>query len=109
MAVLQVEHAGEDAGGDHRGRKTRALLIGPHRDLDGRRRLDAVVVQGADDLEAGQHAEHAVELAAGRLGVEVAAGGERRPRRRSEEYTSELQSLMRISYDIISLKKNSTQ
>src|SRR3546814_4284358 len=132
--------------------------MGPHRDLEGRRRLDAVVVQGADDLEAGQHAEHAAELAAGRLGVEVAAGGDRRQRRvaarapgedvahpvdgdgaagllapaheevaplavevaereaavaagharadlRSEEHTSELQSLMRISYAVFCLKK----
>src|SRR3546814_4996648 len=29
--------------------------------------------------------------------------------RRSEEHTSELQSLMRISYDVFSLKKNSSQ
>src|SRR3546814_13341990 len=72
------EHAGEDAGGDQGRGEARALLVGPHRDLDGRRRLDAVVVQGADDLEAGQHTEHAVELAAGRLGVEVTAGGDRR-------------------------------
>jgi hypothetical protein len=36
-------------------------------------RLDAEVVQRADDLEPAQHAQHAVILAAGRLGVEVAA------------------------------------
>src|SRR3546814_3715308 len=32
-----------------------------------------------------------------------------RPARRSEEHTSELQSLMRISYAVFCLKKNKTQ
>ena len=42
--------------------------------------LDLEVVERAHDLQGAEHAEHAVELAAGRLGVEMAAdddGGER--------------------------------
>src|SRR3546814_8199882 len=35
----------------------------------------------------------------------VDAGGDRQRRRRSEEHTSELQSLMRISYAVFCLKK----
>src|SRR3546814_1990361 len=35
----------------------------------------------------------------------VRLGTHRRPRRRSEEHTSELQSLMRISYAVFCLKK----
>ena len=33
-----------------------------------------VVVEGFDDFETGKHAVHAVELAPGRLGIEMAAG-----------------------------------
>src|SRR3546814_8652977 len=36
---------------------------------------------------------------------EVVAGHQRAPSRRSEEHTSELQSLMRISYAVFCLKK----
>src|SRR3546814_2330149 len=41
---------------------------------------------------------------------DATAGGEagRRKRRRSEEHTSELQSLMRISYAVVCLKKKKT-
>ncbi|MCU1533477.1 MAG: rne, partial [Arthrobacter sp.] len=46
-------------------------------DLDRRFGLDAVVVERAHDLDAGQYAVVAVELAAGRLGVDVAAGHDR--------------------------------
>ena len=41
---------------------------------------DAAVVQRAHHLEAGEHAVVAVELAAGGLGVDVAAGDDRRQR-----------------------------
>src|SRR3546814_5551927 len=52
----------------------------------------------------------ALRRARGRRGARVMAGGERarqarRARRRSEEHTSELQSLMRISYAVFCLKK----
>src|SRR3546814_2121471 len=44
---------------------------------------------------------------ADRLGDGVAQAG--RPERRSEEHTSELQSLMRISYAVFCLKKKNTE
>src|SRR3546814_2956337 len=40
---------------------------------------------------------------------EVVGGGEPMPAARSEEHTSELQSLMRISYAVFCLKKKTTQ
>ena len=46
----------------------------------GRVGLVVEIVQGADDLEPGQHAVVAVELAAGGLGVDMAAGHDRRQR-----------------------------
>jgi len=52
----------------HRRRKARAFLVGPVADADRHFRLDPGVVQGPDDFERGERAEHAVELAAGRLG-----------------------------------------
>ena len=70
--VLAV-HAGEHAGGEHGRRVAGALLIRPVGDDDRMLRLDAEVVERADHLQPAEHAEHAVELAAGRLRVEMAA------------------------------------
>src|SRR3546814_1950667 len=61
-----------------------AVEIGPQHQV-----LEAVAVDVVDD-EGGQHA--------GEAGGQVAAI-------RSEEHTSELQSLMRTSYDVFCLKK----
>src|SRR3546814_14593928 len=58
------------------------------------------VRQRAGDLQAGPGAVQAGRARRGRL---HRAGGDRR---RSEEHTSELQSLMRISYAVFCLKKN---
>ena len=55
------------------GAKRRALLVGPVGDDDRMLGLDAEIVERAHDLQPAEHAEHAVELAAGRLRVEVAA------------------------------------
>ena len=55
------------------------LLVGPVDHLERRPGRDAVVVQGAHHLERREHAERAVELAAGRLAVEVAAEHDRGP------------------------------
>ena len=77
---FQREHAAEDAGGDHRRREARAFLVGPGRNLDRRVGLVAEVVEGADHLEAREHAVDAVELAARRLAVDMAAGHHRRER-----------------------------
>ena len=80
QAFLQRERAAEDAGCHHRRREARAFLVGPGRDLDGCVGLVAEVVEGADHLEAGEHAIDAVELATGGLAVDVAAGHHRRER-----------------------------
>ena len=67
------------SGRGHRCRgKARAFLIGPVDDADRRLGLDPGVVQRAHHLERSQRAEHAVELAPGRLGVEMRAQTHRR-------------------------------
>src|SRR5205814_1959510 len=63
-----------------RRRKARAFLVGPVDDADRGFRLDPGVIERADDLERCQRAEHAVELAAGRLGIEMRAQAHRRLR-----------------------------
>jgi hypothetical protein len=73
-----IERADEDAGGHHRRLKARALLIRPVHDLDGGEGLVSRRDEGAERFEGRQHAERAVELASGGLGVEVAAHGDRR-------------------------------
>jgi hypothetical protein len=65
--------AGEHAGGQHGRGEARAFLVGPVGDHDRVLGLDAEIVERAHDFEAAEHAEHAVILAAGRLGVEVRA------------------------------------
>ena len=77
-ARSSVEHAGEHARPDHRRRKPRALLIGPGDDLDRGLGLVAEIVQRAHDFQPRHHAIGAVEAAAGRLRVEMAAGHDRR-------------------------------
>ena len=79
--MIQREGAAEHARGDHGRREAAAFLVGPHRDLD--RRLGDVVriVQHAQHFQPCHHAIGAVELAAGRLGVEMRAGHHRRLRR----------------------------
>src|SRR3546814_1753998 len=59
----------------------------------------------------GGPAEHqAVRRAPGRSGVRRGLGPvQRAPGRRSEEHTSELQSLMRISYAVFCLKKKTNE
>jgi hypothetical protein len=63
---------------EHRRREARALLVRPVDDLDRALRLDLEVVERAQDLEPGKQAEHAVELAARPLRVEMAADEHRR-------------------------------
>ena len=77
VGLVAGEGPGEDARSQHRRRKPAAFLIGPVDQLD--RRLGTVfhVVQGAQHFEPGQHAQHAVEFAAGRLGVEMRAHRDR--------------------------------
>ena len=66
-------NAGEHTGGDHRGRETRALLVGPVHDLDRVLGLDAEIIQRPDHLQRAENAENTVILAAGRLGIQMAA------------------------------------
>src|SRR3546814_7415830 len=74
------------------------------------------LIEGLDVGIAGhvQHPEHVGQVADGReisdgivrgLGVHAGVDGMRAFHRRSEEHTSELQSLMRISYAVFCLKK----
>jgi hypothetical protein len=63
---------------NHRGREARALLVGPVDHLDRCVGLVARLHQRAQRFERTEHAEHAVELAAGRLGIEVAPHRDRR-------------------------------
>src|SRR3546814_1609520 len=71
---------------------------------------DQTVAQGAGDDRSGQPAElignHVVPSDAALLAIVFGIGaGMYGARRRSEEHTSELQSLMRISYAVFCLKK----
>src|SRR6516225_9930195 len=77
----EIENAGEYAGADHRRREPRAFFIRPSGDLDRRFGLNAEIVEGAYDLEPRHHAVGAVELAPGRLRIEMAAGHNRRQAR----------------------------
>ncbi len=73
IGLLQRVGTGEDAGGHHGGREPGPFLVGPVGEFDRVLGPHIEIVQRAEHLEPGQHAEDAVELAAGRLRVEVAA------------------------------------
>ena len=77
ISVLQREGLGENARAHHHRHEARAFLVGPEGNLDRRLGLYAVVVERAHDLQPGQHTVVAIELAAGRLCVDVAAGDDR--------------------------------
>jgi hypothetical protein len=66
-------HAGKDSGGKHGGREAGAFLVRPVGHDDRMLRPDVEVVQRADDFERAENAEDTIELAAGRLGIEVAS------------------------------------
>ena len=72
------EHSGENARRQHRRRVARAFLVGPVDDLDRRVGLVAGFVQRAHRLQRAEDAERTVKFAAGRLGVEMRAHGNRR-------------------------------
>src|SRR3546814_7015233 len=59
-------------------------------------------------LGAGFHSPHFGRLG-GQNGIRLKAAGDRLLQTRSEEHTSELQSLMRISYAVFCLQKKHTQ
>ena len=76
LAIVAAVDPRPDARAQHGRRKARALFIGP---VDQhQRRLGAIAgtVQRAQHLKARQHPKDAVEPAAGRLGVQMAAHGD---------------------------------
>src|SRR3546814_1816706 len=75
---------GSDAGGSPDGELLGVLLVEPVRRILGVHRDEEVVLVAVGDLAHRERARH-----------------------RSEEHTSELQSLMRISYAVFCLKKKS--
>src|SRR3546814_5490833 len=82
---VHAEHGGEDGAGPGRRRLEAQPSIAVDRAVEG----DRLQVEAAVDLGAG---------------IGLALDNERHARR-SEEHTSELQSLMRISYAVFCLKK----
>ena len=70
--------AGEDVRAGHARCEARALFVGPGHDLDGAERLLAACHHCLNRLERGENPEHAVELAAGRLRVDMRAGNDGR-------------------------------
>ena len=75
---LEIAQAREDGRREHRRIEAGALLVRPVHHLDGPAGLDAVIVEGAKDLEPRQNSENSVEPAAGVLRVEVAPHQHRR-------------------------------
>ena len=73
QCLVQGERAGEHRRAQHGRGETGALLVGPHCNFQRLARLDAVVVEAADDLQASQHAVHPIEASAFGLGIQVAA------------------------------------
>ncbi len=78
IRIIGCEDPGEHAGRQHCRCKARTFFVGPVHDLDRRIGLVAGLVQRPHRFERAEHAERAVELAAGRLGVEMRAHGDRR-------------------------------
>src|SRR3546814_3044923 len=84
-------------------RSTRTDTLFPYTTLF--RSLDAEIVPDAE-LEGGEHADPAIGQVGQQVGMHQHLAGIPRAGARSEEHTSELQSLMRISYAVFCLKKN---
>ncbi|MNN10820.1 hypothetical protein D3C81_1237550 [compost metagenome] len=77
QGLLQRELTGEHPRPHHAGGKPRAFLVGPHHHFQRRFGVHAQVVEGADHLQPGHHPVAAIELAAGGLGIDMAAGHHR--------------------------------
>ena len=78
---LQREYPGKHAGAHHHRYKARPLFIGPEHHFNRRFGFNLPIVQGTYHLQRRQHAVVTVKFAAGRLGVNMAAGDNRRQRR----------------------------
>src|SRR3546814_3022802 len=96
-------------------------MVEGDREAFARRRRDDHVICNAEFGEIGpcakgivlarpdMHAEDIARTEPGRKGLELMDRGVREDVHRSEEHTSELQSLMRISYAVFCLKKKKKQ
>ena len=73
IGIVERQFAREHAGRQHGRRKARPFLVRPVGHHDGVLGADGEVVERARHLQARQNAEHAVELAARRLRVEMRA------------------------------------
>src|SRR5262249_27582196 len=73
-----IEDAAKDARSNQRRGEARAFLVGPIDHLDRRMGLVARLNQRPQRLQRSEDAEHAIEFAAGRLGIEMAAHCDRR-------------------------------
>src|SRR3546814_8933324 len=89
-------HRADPRAGEHRRR-----ALGNHRHIDG----DAVALLDAELLQRVREADDVGEQRGIADRPRLAIGGVGR----SEEHTSELQSLMRISYAVFCLKKKKTK
>ena len=72
--------ASPDSRAHHRRVEAATFFVGPYNRFDRMLCLHVMIVQGLDDFETGQHAIDTVELATGRLRVEVTARDDRRER-----------------------------
>src|ERR1700677_463402 len=73
IGEILVIDAGENARRNHRRGVTRTFLVGQVGDFNRPPGAYVEVVERTHNLERAEHSERAVELAAGRLGVEMAA------------------------------------
>src|SRR3546814_6254803 len=104
-------------GGDrHRERAQRRADEGQRRNgrARGKRKGDELRAIADPEREQGEQprrkrAQPRIGQGIGRLRLEQRRAARRHQRERSEEHTSELQSLMRISYAVFCLKKKKTQ
>ncbi|MNX90098.1 hypothetical protein D3C86_1221330 [compost metagenome] len=67
----------EHTGAHHARGESRSFFVGPHHHFQRCFGFDVQVVERAQHFDASEHAETAVKLAAGGLGVDVAAGHDR--------------------------------
>ena len=72
--LVDLAQTGKDERAHRTRREAAALLVGPGDDRDRMVGLDTGIVEAFENLEASQHAVGAIETAAERLGIDMAAG-----------------------------------